>query len=192
MSSSFSEIKKNITDKLSKELPNHLTYHDIEHTLYVLEKSVFIAKKEKVSKKDLRLIKIAALYHDSGFLKGPKDHEEMSCKIVKKDLKNVLDKEELKKVCGMIMATKIPQSPTNLCEQILADADLEYLGTKNFLPVGDKLYEELKHSNPKLSVKQWNEIQIGFIGKHSYHTKFCRQYREKYKQKNLEYLKTLI
>ena len=183
------DIQKNIIGKLRDKLPSYLVYHSVAHTLYVAEKTALICKKEKISRKDSELVYIAALFHDSGFLKGPEGHEKASCKIARKDLKGIVAKEDLDKICGMIMATKIPQNPKTQCESVLADADLEYLGTKSFYETGELLFQELKHFNPKLTLKDWNKIQISFLSKHKYKTKFCRQYREKYKN---EYVKDLM
>ncbi len=185
---SIKDIKSKVLTRLQELLPEHLVYHSPEHTLYVLDKVELIGKKEGVTKEELYLLKIAALYHDIGFIENHINHEEISCKIATKELKKILSAKQLRLVTGMIMATKIPQSPTSLLECILADADLEYLGTKNFHKTGNLLFLELQHYNPALTHKKWNEIQIGFLSQHSYHTKFCKQYKEKYKKKHLEEL----
>ena len=176
--------------RLKSELPKHLHYHSPAHTEYVLKLVKYIAEKEKIkSKKDLFLLKVAALYHDIGFINGPTDHEERSCKIATKELsKRNFSKEDISKICGMIMATKIPQQPKTNLEEILADADLEYLGTRHFIEVGDLLYKELLHYNENLTKDRWNEIQISFLKNHHYHTNYCRKYKEKYKQQHLNML----
>ncbi len=97
--------------------------------------------------------------------------------------------EEIALVRGMIMATRIPQQPETKLEKILADADLEYLGTSKFDFFSEKLFQELKHFQPLLDIRQWNDIQIKFVSNHFYHTGFCRKYREKAKNKNLEKIK---
>ena len=188
----ISDIKKNIIGKLQKNLPDHLVYHDVAHTLYVVEKAAFICMKEKVSALDKQLINIAALYHDSGFMVSPDNHEETSCKIARKDLNKIVKPDHLDKICSMIMSTKIPQSPKTHCESILADADLEYLGTNSFWSTGDLLFQEIQYFNPKFSEGDWNKLQVSFLSKHQYKTKFCRQYREKYKQNHLKKLKKLV
>jgi len=159
----------------------------------VLDKSIYIGQKEKLNKKDTLLLKVAALYHDIGFIKGSKNHEEESCKIAKRHLKSDgFSKEDIDKICGMIMATKIPQQPKNELENILADADLEYLGTKEFWKIGDLLFEELRYDHKDMTRNQWDNIQISFLSMHKYHTKFCKQYREKYKRQHLEHLKSIV
>lgn len=171
-------------------MPDHLTYHCVEHTELVIERSEYIGKKEGLNAKDLNLLKTAALYHDFGFTQVYQNHEEKGCEIVKKELPSLgYSAKDIDAICGMIMATKIPQSPSNVMEDVIADADLEYLGSNEFRTIGDRLFVELKHFNPKLSRKEWDQIQIKFMSNHSYHTDYCKRYREWRKQKNLESLK---
>ena len=183
----YQQIYPKVISKLENNLPSWLYYHSIEHTKYVLEQAIFIAKKENVDKNDLYLLKIAALYHDTGFIINRDEHEAISCEIATEELKEFsLSSEEIKKICEMIMATKIPQKPKSFLSNILADADLEYLGTDKFICFSQDLYKELLHYTPELTQDEWNEIQVKFISKHRYHTAYCKQNREPKKQKNLK------
>ncbi len=185
----FEKIYKKVMSRLEKSLPAWLHYHSPGHTRYVLEKAVFLAEKEGISGKELLLLKIAALYHDIGFLIGPKDHERTGCRLAAEELqKYELSVEDIKKICGMIMATRIPQKPKTQLERILADADLEYLGTDKFEEFGRDLFKERLHLDPRLSLDDWNKVQVEFLSQHHYHTDFCRTHREPVKQKNLRYL----
>ena len=187
--SQFQDLYNEAVDMLSENLPDYLTYHCLEHTLYVLDRAIYIGKKEGVSENDLQLLKIAALYHDMGFIHSNVEHEQAGCEIAKTKLKKYkLSTSELNAICGMIKATKIPQNPQNHLEAILADADLEYLGTKHFQEGSDRLYKELKHFNPSLTPKQWNTIQKEFLNNHQYHTDFCKRYKKHRKIKNMETL----
>jgi hypothetical protein len=68
------------------------------------------------------------------------------------------------------MATKIPQNPKNKLEYIIADADLEYLGTDDFERIGRTLFEEIKLYLGVESERQWNIIQMNFLKSHTYYT----------------------
>ena len=184
----YKQIHKKVVTRLKKELSPFLTYHDYKHTLHVINKSIFLAKKLNVSGDELCMLKIACLYHDTGFLVGRENHEMVSCQILKSDIGSEIEPDQLKKISGMIMATQIPAKPTNLLEEIIADADLEYLGTNKFDEIGDKLKRELFHFYPKMTEKDWNEIQIKFLSNHSYFTDWCRKYREPAKQLHLKKL----
>lgn len=183
----FEQLYEKTISRLEKDLPAYLTYHDANHTRYVLEKTILIAEKEKVSDHELFLLKVAALYHDTGHLKSSENHEAESCRIAMQDLaEQHFDETEIGQICNMIMATKIPQQPKSNIEGILADADLEYLGTSEFDFISDKLLSELKHFRPELTTNQWLSMQIDFISKHKYHTEYCRTHYEPTKMKNLE------
>jgi uncharacterized protein len=188
----FEKIYEDVIGKLTNMLPSYLTYHSVAHTQYVLKMAEYLARREGFSDGDIFLVKIAALYHDLGFIDGMKNHEEKSCKMAKDELKDYhFSEEDILKICGMIMATKIPQKPQNLLEKVLADADLEYLSTQNFEKVSEMLLNELRHYNPELTREQWHVIQIKFMENHSYHTDFCKKYKESFKQQHILKLKGL-
>lgn len=175
--------------ELKNKLPKYLHYHCWQHTAYVLRQAEIIAKYEKMKKDEILLIKTAALFHDIGFIKSNKNHEELGVKLAKIELPKFGYKEkEIEIILGIIRATKIPQSPKNKLEEILADADLEYLGTDAFQEIGDQLFLELKHENDDLSREKWDAIQIDFLQKHNYFTSYCLQYRLEKKMQNLQAL----
>lgn len=193
MHSSFKAIYKHVIQVLENQLPDYLTYHSVEHTRYVLDRVIYIASKEGVSKNDLFLLKVASLYHDMGFTKNHIDHEAIGCKIARNELPGFgLSDKEINLICGMIMATEIPQQPKTHLEEILADADLEYLGTRHFNVVSEYLYNEIKHFRPDLTRKEWNQIQVFFMENHQYHTKFCKRYKAFRKQKHIAELKNRL
>lgn len=185
----YEELRAEVFHILNTHLPPFLTYHSPEHTAYVLEKAEFISRHENVSGHDLLLIRIAALFHDIGFIEHINNHEERGCEIcTEKLIFYHFPYVDIRKVCGMIMATKIPQQPSTLAEKIVADADLEYLGTDDFYRISQTLFHEFKHFRPDLTLDQFNQIQIRFMSDHHYHTDYCRRHREAKKQENLQAL----
>ncbi|MCB9046099.1 MAG: HD domain-containing protein [Chitinophagales bacterium] len=189
----FGEAKKFILGRLKKELPNHLSYHSVEHVRDVFNACKLLAEKEGVKGDDLKLLLTAALFHDSGFLKGPKDHEKKSCQIARKHLPEYdYTPEQIKKICGMIMATKVPQQPQNHLEEIICDADLDYLGRDDFFIIGDKLFAELSMYGILNTEDEWNRLQVGFLEAHHFFTKTAIRLRQKRKDKHLKLVKSKI
>lgn len=185
----FAELHDQVFHLLDKQLPSFLTYHSPKHTKYVLEQVEIISMHENVNEHDLYLIKTAALFHDIGFIQQYKDHEEAGCEITREYLERYsFDPLDAEKIFGMIMATKIPQKPHTLSEMIVADADLEYLGTDLFYKVSQLLYKEMLYLDPDLDIKSFNQIQIKFLSAHTYHTDFCKNNREQKKAQNLKEL----
>jgi uncharacterized protein len=186
------EIYDHVVHRLDTELSSNLHYHSTAHTLYVLDKVSHIGKKESESEKELILLKIAALFHDIGFIENALNHEAISCRIMEEDIKKwEVPQKEIEAIKTIIMATKIPQNPQNQLAKILADADLEYIGTGRYYEMSELLYRELFHRNPNLTQKEWLDIQISFLESHSFHTDFCKRYKEHRKRKTLEELKSI-
>lgn len=186
----FTSIKQPILSKLEKELDPRLGYHNISHTLDVMKQAQRIASKEGVNDNhDLLLLKTATLFHDSGFLFVYKGHEEKSCEIANENLKEVFNRTDLQKIFGMIMATKIPQTPHNLLEQIICDADLDYLGRNDFEPISKQLHKEFITFKIIPEDCVWDHIQIKFFETHHYFTKTAITKRNKIKLKHLAILK---
>lgn len=189
----FGEAKKFILGMLRKDLPKHLSYHSVEHVMDVFNSCKELAKYEGVKGEDLKLLLTAALFHDTGFLKGQKEHEKKSCQIARKHLPEFgYTKEQIKKICGMIMATKIPQNPQNLLEEIICDADLDYLGRDDFFKIGDKLFAELSVYGILNTEDEWNALQARFLESHNYFTKTALKLRKRKKDKHLKIVKSKI
>ena len=89
----------------------------------------------------------------------------------------------------MILATRVPQKPTNILEQVMADSDLDYLGTDKFYEIGNSLYRELKAHNRISTEQEWDKFQVDFLRKHNFHTPFAKKYREPVK---LQYLNEIL
>ena len=189
----YEKIKKIILKELKENLPEHLSYHSVMHVKDVINAVEEIALAENVGGEDLMLLKTAALFHDSGFLHGAKDHEQKSCEIAQKYLLDYgYSQPQIDKIKGMIMATKIPQSPNNKLEEILADADLDYLGRDDFFKIGDKLFDELTMFGIVNSERDWNLLQEKFLESHHFFTKTAINNRNQKKQENLEIIKSKL
>lgn len=185
----FEKIKENLLDNL-KDLSPDLTYHCLSHTLDVMEQSERIANEEKITTaRDLFLLKVAALYHDCGFLETYAAHEIKSCNMFMADAANLdFTDEEKDIVCGLIMATRIPQQPNTLMEKIICDADLDYLGRNDFFTIGDTLRKEFLKYKIVPDDKAWETLQLKFLQNHTYHTNASKTQREPVKQQNLSKL----
>lgn len=189
----YQEVKSEIISELQNKLPKHLSYHSVSHIEDVISAARRIGEAEGLSEEQLVLLETAALFHDTGFLYGSKDHEEKSCEIAQDYLpKYGYSQSQIDLIKGMIMATKIPQSPKNHFEEILADADLDYLGRDDFFTIGDKLYEELAMFGMISSERDWNLLQERFLENHHYFTKTAIEDRASKKAENLAIIKSKL
>ncbi len=189
----FNDIQEIILDKLEKELPGSLYYHNVKHTVDVVTEVELIGWAEGVSDEDILLLKTAALFHDLGHTVSYDDHEYHGTVLARKMLPryNYTD-DQINRICDIIMATRLPPQPRNLLQKIICDADLDYLGRSDMIPVSNTLYRELKEQNKIGSFNDWNKLQLKFISGHQYYTRTARKLREVNKQKQIERIRQLI
>jgi predicted metal-dependent HD superfamily phosphohydrolase len=189
----FNKAKKFILEKLEQELPEDLPYHSVEHIRDVYDSATQLAKEEGIEGDDLVLLHTAALFHDSGFLVSKEEHEKQSCYVTRKYLPDFgYTPQQIDIVCGMIMATQIPQKPHNILERIICDADLDYLGRDDFFTIGNKLFAELKMQGVVETENDWNKIQVGFLEKHHYFTNTAIKLRKNKKEEHLALVKAKL
>ena len=131
-------------------------------------------------------MRVAIAYHDSGFIEVYKGHELKSCEYARNELPFFeFTDDQIEIICGIIMATKIPQQTNTKLQEIIADADLDYLGRIDYSHIASKLFSELKLQGIIKDSESWIEMQEEFLTTHQYHTNFSREFREPIKQKNL-------
>ena len=189
----FEVVKELVLKKLSNGLSKNLTYHCVDHTLDVLDSAERLAKMEGVNGHDLYLIKTAAMLHDLGFLESYKGHEDISIRMAGEMLpEHGYSQDDIKKIQGMIKSTEIPQAPTNKLEEILADADLDYLGREDLFLIGQRLQYEWKMHGFISTLKEWHEKQLAFLKAHKYHTESARKLRAEKKKENIDELERLL
>ena len=189
----FHDLQEQVFDLLEFELPEDLFYHNLKHTVDVVTEVELIGWAEGITDEEILLLKTAALFHDAGHTISYKEHEFHGTQIAQKILPRFnYSHEQIEKISEIIMATKMPPQPKNLLEKIICDADLDYLGRIDFIPVSNTLYEELKIRNMISNINDWNKAQLGFISNHQYFTMTARKLREVNKQIQIERIRQLI
>src|SRR6187431_1394213 len=174
---------------LYSETNKDLCYHNLEHTEHAVKAAKEIAMYYKLDEEDHSVVIVSAWLHDVGYLiSGGVGHEEASIKIAKEFLsKEQASVEFIKKVEGCILATKMPQQPTNLLEEIICDADLYDLGTDHFKKNNKKVRKEVEILLDKeLTGSEWRTFSVLFLKKQVYKTEYCRNLLQAGLEKNIQ------
>ncbi len=188
----FSSIKyykaeNELVHLLETALPNDLFYHTLEHTKDVVKAVERIALLEGVTDEGLFLLKTAALFHDAGFVHQYEHNEPIGAKMAEEMLpKYGYTEQHIKTISELIFVTQIPHKPVNKLQEIICDADLDYLGTTHFDAISDNLKKELLGKGKIGSAKEWDEIQVKFLQQHKYFTETAISSRQERKLQNLE------
>jgi predicted metal-dependent HD superfamily phosphohydrolase len=167
--------------------PN-LVYHNLVHTQHVVQAAAQIAAHYRLQDDELLAVYVAAWFHDAGYLLGEgKVHEENGSKEALQFLQQQQVPENVQAmVQGAIMATKMPQSPHTLVEQIVCDADLSHLGSKEF-PDRNKLLRQELELTYQLDIPavKWLTNNIAFLTAHHYWTDYAQTLFKQQKEENL-------
>ncbi len=183
----FQSLEDVILTKLEKGLDKRLYYHNVKHTIDVVNQVEVIGLGEGVSEEEMILLKTAALFHDLGHTISYIDHEEQGIIFAKDILPEYnYSLEQIDIISELIYATKFPPEPRNLLEEIICDADLDYLGRADFIPSSNNLYLEMFEHGRIDNKHEWNKIQVSFLKTHQYYTETARKSRGVNKQVQLD------
>jgi predicted metal-dependent HD superfamily phosphohydrolase len=161
-------------------------YHDSRHTEDVIRQCQEIAYREGVTSEEIDLLKLAALYHDLGFLVQRANHEAAGVEIfLSEAADSEISTEDKEHIARLIMVTKIPQQPKTMLESIICDADLDYLGREDFPAIAEFLYLELKSCGEMSDRFTWDNLQVKFLEAHKFHTTSNQARRDGKKAENL-------
>ncbi|MCA9900056.1 MAG: HD domain-containing protein [Anaerolineales bacterium] len=174
-------------NRLERELSPKFSYHNYWHTKEdVLIGCQRVAKIMGIGAHESELLEISAVYHDIGFVESYLNHELVGTTIAAQSLSRFgFSDYDIERVSGMIMATRLPQSPQNVLEEILADADLDVLGRPDFFSRNACLWQELANFGNEIPLKQWYEGQLAFLEGHTYFTSVAKKLRDATKQQNI-------
>lgn len=181
-----------VTSVFSEKMGKELVYHSFSHTREVVLQAELIASNYELSDIDYTAVMLAAWFHDTGYSAGiRKIHEEESQRIATEFLQQHQAPGELiEKVNGCILATRMPQSPANILERIICDADLFHLGTDKFAEKNRLLRQEINHfNNEKVSKKEWRKLNLEFLERHRFFTDYGREFLEPVKKRHAKALR---
>lgn len=185
------KVKEYVLNLLQTKISSNNVYHDVDHTRNVAETAEIIGRASNIGDEDLEIVILAAWFHDIGYIEKVEGHEELSAKYAEEFLKKEnYPQDKINKVKSCILATKVPQNPKNLLEEILCDADLSHLGKKTFKYRNDLFREEFEfYFGRQLSEAEWLKKSIEFLKSHKFFTEFARREYDKQKERNILKLK---
>lgn len=190
MNSILSEVENYVTTLLGSQLDAVYVYHNLAHTQRIVEVVKQLIENSELTENEAENASIAAWFHDTGFIKGAKNHEEESVKIAAEFLREKkFSEERIQQIQSIILATKMGHQPKNELEKIIMDADCAHLASKNYDDFAMLLRKEWELTGQKLSDLEWLTQNIEFFSeKHQYYTTFALKNWTQTKSKNFSRL----
>lgn len=178
---------------LAEYLPANLYYHGVHHTEDVCEAAERLAHSEGVTGEDFHLLMTAAWLHDSGFSRQYFKNEPVGAEIAREILPAFnYTPAQIEIIAQMILATALPQNPHSHLDQIICDADLDYLGRGDFYTIAHTLKREWDEYGLKKNLREWYEQQVRFVENHVYFTESARRLRNDGKRAYIAEMKDLL
>jgi predicted metal-dependent HD superfamily phosphohydrolase len=174
----------------SADVP-HYPYHNLEHTVGVVDHSREIAEHYMLGVTDTFVLVVAAWFHDVGHLYGPMPgHEARGVTIMREHLVGV-DAGLVDAIGDCIMATKLPSHPLSLLHKIICDADTYHFGTTLFLETDPRVRQELELRTGKI-FPNWRQKTLELLQQHQFFTEYCQTRLNEGKAKNIAFVREQI
>ncbi|MFT5779418.1 MAG: adenylate cyclase [Crocinitomicaceae bacterium] len=190
----FDQMRTHILTRLRSLLPENVLYHDVPHTLNVEKAAMRYARLEGIEEADILLLRTAVLYHDAGYISVYDENEDFAMGMVEYMLPEFgYSDEQIQIVRKIIESTKASVEPRTTLEEIMCDADHDYLGRPDYYAISGKLRQEMENFQRVYTDKEWIEFQLKFLGnKHHFYTDTARNIRNIGKMARLRELETKL
>lgn len=188
------QVRAHVSNLFHINKDERLTYHNLLHTEQVVKAVVKIANHYQLSDHDFFVVNVAAWFHDIGYLTNCERHEERGAALAKEFLGSKGAEPELTElVTNCILATKMPQRPVGLLEEIVCDADLFHLGSEDFKERNKLIRKEaIAFVGRDIDKEEWRSKTIVLFEMHHYHTDYCQDLLAAKKESNLKELKEKV
>lgn len=188
----LNDLENEIVRRFETATGIKLYFHTVKHTLQVYTQAELLGRAYGIPLPDMLILRTAALIHDIGMLEDYFRHSEAGCEMARDILSRYkYDPAQIEKICRLIMSLHDTSPPGELLEQILHDAEYDYVGRVDFIPLCLELYrEELAYGKAGL-FEEWKQHQMEFLSSHRFYTGIAERLREVKKEKQLASLREL-
>ncbi len=189
------KASKYVLNLLEEKLSPDLTFHDVQHTKDVVNAAEEICEVNRIDADSQEIVLLSAWFHDTGYIHSYRGHEKESVRIAKEFLtQHNYPENKIKIIEECILSTDYKIEPKNQLENILNDADLYHLSTSLFQTKSDELRKELVKFkiHEEYDDLEWQTLNLDFIKKHNYRTKYGQEVLEIGRQKNTKALKNQL
>ena len=190
----ISSVAAFCTDLLTTSKCKELPFHNLQHTKEVVQNVKYLCAAMDINQQNTEILLVAAWFHDTGFSKTYKGHEDESKTIASKFLKQEkVAASFINKVKDFIDATKMPQCPKTALAEVLCDADIFHISNSHFFYRKLLLRREWEvYCDNKVTDFEWHKLNLEFLKKHHFRTLYGEDILEQGKQENIHKVEQIL
>ncbi len=168
-------------------------YHNAEHTLNVCTMIAEFSENCILPENEIAALKIAAIFHDFGYLESAFDNEGLALPFMMEFCKKYGVEEKVSHRAGeLIMETAFPYHPVSAAGELLCDADIEYIGRVCFFEKAGLFRQEMSALNHIYSDQQWWKLELDFLQNNQFFSTVCREKRSAGRLANIAKVKAIL
>ena len=178
---------KRYVNKLLVPLEQHY-YHSYNHAIEVMDRAIYLSKKEWLNDEEIEILALAWLFHDTWFVIQYDKNELFWAKIAANYLKSILYPEDKIRIIERLILATDPdyKKPIDIYETIIKDADMDNLWRDDFIEKAHKLKKEIEIiKDIKIKDPDWNHGLVDLLKEHQYKAFTQKIERDSKKNENL-------
>lgn len=172
----IAESENYVSALLAEKLPENIIFHNYDHAQRVRSYAETIGGQSGLTPDEMNILRISALFHDTGYVNSYKKYNEESALIATAFLEeHQVDAPTAGHVAEIIRSLKLPQSPKDKIAEALCDADMMFIASDNAIEQFDLLYDEAalsKSGSGKRSA--YEKSCLDLFANHTYFTEYGR------------------
>ena len=170
----FKQLEKRVNYLMENELPADISFHNNGHTQLVQKEVKALGKLSKLSKEEIEILNISALFMNTGYTISYEDHEKGSLKIASEYLNEIeYPQEKINQVLELLLVPFGSTAPTGLMKKLMNDAYFSYYGLKKFRAREERLLKELKARTEDFdpTEEEWQTQSLQKLKQHTFYSK---------------------
>jgi adenylate cyclase len=190
----FQYMRSEILQQMTLASIDTTSYHEVTRTINMEKIAVRISKLEGVDNESLMMLQTAVLYCDTGYIFSGEQNGHFAIDLVKKNLPYFgYSPQQVAIICSIIAVARLNITPNTLLEQIMCDADSDYLGRADYYLIANRLRKELEQKGTPMTDLEWIHYQLHYLEEvHRYFTETAKNIRERGKLTRIKELKSQL
>jgi adenylate cyclase len=173
------DVEEEVIELVAKDIPANLYFHNAARIRDIYGLVELFGRAEELNDEETLVLRTAGLLIDVGYIWSYDEHENESIRFARELLpKYSYTPDQVERVVDLIEATKRLRKPQSRLEEILLDADMNYLSRADFVTLSKAFFNELYERNKIGNKEEWLRMQIVLLSNHKYYTSVANMLRD--------------